>query len=309
MVFEEFLSRTGAIFCTVNTFFPHDVEAACYTHAQIATNCSTASEAIVFVIVSLSIALCLRVDLLRVPFSKSELHLFSIVLLGDNGSARAPIILEADPDLADMGSVSLVLDSIRYQIVPFRFERGITMAFHLFRGGVEHGGVIRSPLNLCSCLLTKAGYLTRVELELSEHHLLTLEEVASVRPSKQAWIVETAVFEECAIDLGIRPDLEIGMIRTIVSFGLMVSFLPLIHFDFALQSVAVLGYNAEFAVAKIRVVVGCASYVNELANIVRRRHLAVNRDARFASSSDQFCEGYSLLLVFPDQNLRKWNQE
>lgn len=66
------------------------------------------------------------------------------------------------------------------------------------------------------------------------------------------------------------------MIRTIVSLGLMERFLPLIHFDFALQSVAVLGYNAEFAVAKIRVVVGCASYVNELANIVRRGHLAVN---------------------------------
>ena len=230
-------------------------------------------------------------------------------MLGDNGSARAPIILEADPDLADMGSVSLILNSIGYQIVSFRFKSGVPMRLHLFRGGVEHGGVIWGPLNLCSCLLSKAGYLAWVELELSKHHLFTLKEVASVGPCKQAWVVKAAVLEECAIDLGIRPDFEVSMIRTIVSFGLMVRFLPLIHFNFALQTVAVLGDNAEFAVAKIRVVVGCASDVNKLANIVRRGHFAVKRDARFASSSDQLCEGYSLLLVFPDQNLRKWNQK
>ncbi len=203
-----------------------------------------------------------------------------------------------------MGSVSLIRDSIRYQIVAFRFESGIPMTFHLFRGSVEHSCVIWSPLNLCSSLLSKAGYLARVKLELSKHDLFTLKEVASVRPCKQAWIVKATVLEECAIDLCIRPDFEIGMIRTVVPLGLMESFLPLIHFDFAFQSVAVLGYDAEFAVAKIRVVVSCASNVNELTNIIRRGHLAVKRDACFASSSDQFCKGNSLLFVFPDQNLR-----
>ena len=102
-----------------------------------------------------------------------------------------------------MGRISLVLHGIRYQVVASRFESSVAVSLHFLRGVIKHSGVIGGPLYLRGRLFAKAGYLRWIELELAEHDLLTLKEVASVGPSEKAWIVETAIFKQRAVDLSV----------------------------------------------------------------------------------------------------------
>ena len=89
----------------------------------------------------------------------------------------------------------------------------------------------------------------------------------------------------------------------------MICFLPLVHLDFSLQSVAVLCHDAEIAIAKV-CVIGCgASNMNQFVHQLILGSVAVRRDACFSGPVDKLGKLHSALLIFPDNDLGKRDQE
>jgi len=151
--------------------------------------------------------------------------------------------------------------------------------------------------------------LTGLELIFAELHLLALERVAAVGPAEEAQVVEAVVPELCTIDWRLRPDLAVGEECTLVTLCLVELLLPLEHLDLSLQTVAVFGHDTELLIAQILLIARLARDVDQAVVVVLVGLFVVHADASFASAVNQLSEGYSLLLILPEQDLGEWNQE
>lgn len=151
--------------------------------------------------------------------------------------------------------------------------------------------------------------MTGLELIFTELHLLALERVAAVRPAEEAQVVEAVVAELCTIDWRLRPNLAIGEECPLVALCLVELLLPLEHLDLSLQTVAVFGHDAELLIAQIFLIVRLACDMDQTVVVILVGLVVVNADASFAGAVNQLSEGYSLLLILPEQDLGEWNQE
>lgn len=167
-----------------------------------------------------------------------------------------------------MGCVSLFFDSVRYQVVALWLELTVAVTLHFLGGVVKHSSIALSPLHDCVSFGSEAGYLLLAQLILTEHNLFSLQEIAAVRPCEQAGIVKATILEKSAVDLRVRPDLEVSVIWTLVILALMVSFLPLIHLNLTLKTVTILSHHTEVLVTQIRVVVSRALDVHQFAFVL-----------------------------------------
>ena len=84
---------------------------------------------------------------------------------------------------------------------------------------------------------------------------------------------------------------------------------PLVHLHFSLQSVAILGDNAELLVTQIFRVVGFSTDVHQAVVVILIWLVVVHGDARLSRPLDELSERDSLLLVLPEEHLGERDQE
>lgn len=114
----------------------------------------------------LILALC---DTIRLESHLKLILLLTVTLFGYNCRVRASIVCKANPDLADMHSITLTVLCLwcRHQERAFWFQWPIAVDSHLKGGVGVDGGVISSPKYGCALVFAQARYLTRIELELA----------------------------------------------------------------------------------------------------------------------------------------------
>ena len=109
------------------------------------------------------------------------------------------------------------------------------------------------------------------------------------------------MLERSAIDSVFRPNLFI-MIALSPFIILTAVFLPLVHLDFTLQSIAVRNFYPKILVHKFNHVDRSASHVNQLQLISIIHALTVDLSNCFAALVHKLREGNKLLLVLPQEH-------
>ena len=123
--------------------------------------------------------------------------------------------------------------------------------------------------------------MTSIELELTEHDLLTLKTVASIGPSEQVGVIKASVLEHGAIDWNLGPDLAICVVSLVrvIALLLLIGLLPLVHLNFPFESITVLSDDTEVAIAQIDMIFRDACKVNKLVHILALCTVDVADDA------------------------------
>ena len=138
---------------------------------------------------------------------------------------------------------------------------------------------------------------------------MSLEAVTSIGPSKQVRVVEAAILKPCAINRCFSPDLAVGVMSSFFAFLLIEGLLPLVHLDLALETVAILGNDAEVAIAQVYIVSRCASEMNKLVHVLVLGPGRIPINAGFLRTCQQVRKSYSSLLILPEYNLGEGNEE
>ena len=158
-------------------------------------------------------------------------------------------------------------------------------------------------------VFAQLGDLAWLKAEFAQLDFPTLEGVAAVGPVEQTWVLEACVSELRAVDRRLGPDLAICEKCTLVPFRLVELLSPLVHLHFPLESVAVLGNDAELLVAQIFRIVCLSTDMHQTVIVVLIGPLMVDRDARLARPHNQLGKRDSLLLVLPEEHLGERDQK
>lgn len=90
---------------------------------------------------------------------------------------------------------------------------------------------------------------------------------------------------------------------------LMKDLLPLEHLNLAFQTIAVLGYDTEVAIAQVRIIVSCARDMHKLVEVLRLGAIWVTLDAGLPCFVEKLGKTDSTLLVLPDYHLGQGNEK